>query len=903
MNKAKRSIDIVHRYILLMMISVLPLALDAQVYSEDFGNASVCTDIDTVPDVSATANSNWRIILDNVNSLDTTNRWFISARESFTGINNCSDGCNGTGSLNNTLHLSTNTVSIDPGATYENDSITDIYVYVPILNATTTTGDLRVEFDYLHGGNANDSGEFVVTIGNTNAQLTAPPYRWQLPTTVTAACPGGEWRHYVAYIPAAVNTQTEANFGFHWVNNDDGVGSNPSIAIDNFEIYESDPLAIILASDDTICDGSSVSFSDSSQGNVSTWNWDFGAGQTPTTSTAQNPGAVVFPTAGTYVIELTVTNNNGTNTAFDTIEVETCVAPIIEMIPSDTGLCQGQCIDYEDASTAGTFGKGQWAWQFQGGTPAVSSDQNPTGICYPATGVYNVTLTVTDTVSGLSATRIFSDTINVGTCQVPVAAFNIDTNYICNNDFVEFTSLATGSPDMIRWEFGPNANPSILEDVTSEVDTVQVFFPTPGFYTVTMTVWNGAGTDDTVGVFQVIQVDSCPVPEPKFTVSRQEICPGDEIVFEDLSVKATEWEWEFPGGQPSSSTDQNPEVRYDSAGVYPVILTVKNVNGDSTLIEEQYINVDSCLPPDPRFEVERDSICRGSCVQFFNTSLRADSIFWIFWWHPYVDSAGLDTLTVFSIDSGLVDTSNFVVQEDFYPMFIKPDSTIDTLFMEQDPIFCFNDSGVVGVQLFAFNEHGVAIENSQDVAVLNIGGKYPKLKVGQDLTLRIDNIDSRFYLDDTVKFDVTGTAPYFRWVPEVGLSCYDCENPIVYPSETRKYFVTNFDDYGCQAFDSMAVYIEESFYAGIPNIFSPNGDGKNDILWVRGNGISSEGFTLNVWNRYGEQVFQSFSQNEGWDGTINGDPAPLGSYNYYVKLVFLNGSTKELKGNVTIVRY
>ena len=60
---------------------------------------------------------------------------------------------------------------------------------------------------------------------------------------------------------------------------------------------------------------------------------------------------------------------------------------------------------------------------------------------------------------------------------------------------------------------------------------------------------------------------------------------------------------------------------------------------------------------------------------------------------------------------------------------------------------------------------------------------------------------------------------------------------------------------------------------------------------------------LNVWNRYGEQVFQSFSQNEGWDGTINGDPAPLGSYNYYVKLVFLNGSTKELKGNVTIVRY
>ncbi|GAB5539170.1 MAG: hypothetical protein Salg2KO_12730 [Salibacteraceae bacterium] len=907
MNKAIRPIYAARTLFFTLLLSTIFFIGQAQLVSYDFGNAATCGDIDTVN--TSIPNNVWRIVLDNVNSVDTTNRWFISARETGEGVGNCSDGCQNNSGSNNTLHISTNTTSIDPGAVYENDSIADIYAYAPEFDAQASPGDLLVEFDYLHGGSGNtDNAWFVVTIGNSIAQLTNPVFTWNLPKTTTASCPGGEWEHYQVYLDASVNTQTQLNLGFHWVNNGDGIGSNPSIAIDNFEITETAPLPIIGASTDTICNGDVVFFSDSSLGNVDTYEWKFGSAQSPSTSTAADPGNVIFPNPGTYTVTLTTTNGNGSDSTFKDIVVQTCVPPVIDMTPTDVELCQGQCIDFFDASTPGTFGKGEWAWQFQGAFPPTSSLQNPTGICYPATGVYNVTLTVTDTVSDLSATKIFTDTINVGTCQVPTAAFIADTNYICNNDFVEFKSLATGDPDIIQWEFGANANPSILQGPADDLDTVQVFFPTPGFYTVTMTVSNGAGTDDTVGIFQVIQVDSCPPPIPIFTVSNREICPTDIVVFEDLSTKATEWEWEFPGGLPSASTDRNPEVRYDSAGVYPVILTVKNVNGDSTLIEEEYIVVDSCLPPDPRFEVERDRICRGSCVQFFNTSLRADSIFWIFWWHPYEDSVGSDTITVFYMvsepgENDTIDTVNYVVQEDYYPMFIKPDSTVDTLFMEQDPIFCFNDSGVVGVQLFAFNEYGVAIENSQDVTVLNIGGAYPKLKVGPDKTLRIDNIESRFYLEDTTRFEIEGTAPYYNWVPEIGQSCYDCEDPIVYPEETRKYYVTNYDDYGCQAYDSISVFVEESYYAGIPNIFSPNGDGVNDILWVRGNGISSEGFTMKVWNRYGEQVFQSFTQNEGWDGTFKGDPAPLGAYNYYVKLVFLDGTTKELKGNVTIVRY
>jgi len=115
--------------------------------------------------------------------------------------------------------------------------------------------------------------------------------------------------------------------------------------------------------------------------------------------------------------------------------------------------------------------------------------------------------------------------------------------------------------------------------------------------------------------------------------------------------------------------------------------------------------------------------------------------------------------------------------------------------------------------------------------------------------------------------------------------------------------MTNYDDYGCQVFDSVIVFVENSYYAGIPNIFSPNGDNNNDVLWVRGNGIADDGFVMRIWNRYGELVFESYDQNKGWNGNFKGAPSPMGAYTYFVKVTFLDGTVDEMKGNVTIVRY
>lgn len=884
----------------MVLIFIAVSESSAQFWSEDFG-VSACGEIDTA-DNATTLNGNWSVTYPTTNAVDTINRWFISSRESFMGVGNCGDGCAGGGNTNRTLHVSTNELAnVDPGAVFNNDSLADMIVWSDAIPLSTFNADnILLEFDYIEGGSAADNGTVVVGIGGTGAPtLLADP-----PKTIGACGNDGEWSHYEVFLDTNYNSQIQFYIGFRFVSNGDGVGNQPSFAIDNITLSDTIPDPNFVMSADSICEGETVNFTNLTSSLNASYFWEFGSAATPTTSLQRDPQNISFTTPGTYVITLTATNTNGIDSVFDTLEVLSCQPPVPGFVASSVNICQGQCIDFFDNSIPGSFGTGQWNWQFQGGNPNVSTQQNPSNICYTTSGTYDITMTVTDVATGLDSTVIFPDAITVSGCAVPTVAITSDTTEICNNDFITFYAITTGDPDSITWEF-EGGNPAIITSDTDSIQTIQVFYPTPGIYNVSIRVWNSAG-EATDTIIDYITVLNCPPPIARFESSPRVICPEGLISFQDNSQYATEWYWEFPGGLPSSSTDQNPvDIQYFTPGTYPVTLIVTNVNGEDTLIEETYVRVDSCLPPEPRYEFERDSICRSTCVQFFNQSLRTDSFFVIFYWLPYPDSitgTSADTITAatpgyeWMAEDTFLYNDTFVIWRDPFP--VMPRFT-----NEEDRIFCFDDSGSIGVQFFAYNQYGVSAINDRFESVLNVGGAYPELKVGPDITLLTDNIESRFYLDDTTKFEVTGTGPYFQWYPQEGLSCYDCPTPIVYPTETRKYFVANYDDYGCQANDSIIVYVEESYYAGIPNIFSPNGDDNNDILWVRGNGISSEGFTMRVWNRYGEMVFESFTQNEGWDGNYKGGPAAAGSYKFHVKVTFENGKTDELTGNVTLVRY
>lgn len=86
----------------------------------------------------------------------------------------------------------------------------------------------------------------------------------------------------------------------------------------------------------------------------------------------------------------------------------------------------------------------------------------------------------------------------------------------------------------------------------------------------------------------------------------------------------------------------------------------------------------------------------------------------------------------------------------------------------------------------------------------------------------------------------------------------------------------------------------------IPNTFTPNGDGKNDVFYVFGSGIAK--VKMQIYNQWGQFIFESLQQQVGWDGSYRGQIQPNGVYVYYVELVMTDGSTVKRKGTISILR-
>ena len=94
--------------------------------------------------------------------------------------------------------------------------------------------------------------------------------------------------------------------------------------------------------------------------------------------------------------------------------------------------------------------------------------------------------------------------------------------------------------------------------------------------------------------------------------------------------------------------------------------------------------------------------------------------------------------------------------------------------------------------------------------------------------------------------------------------------------------------------------IDCDYHIYLPNVFSPNGDGENDILYVRGKGVES--ITLTIYNRWGNKVFETNDMEIGWDGTYHGNDQGSAVFVYFINATFINGQSIEEKGNVSIVK-
>lgn len=147
----------------------------------------------------------------------------------------------------------------------------------------------------------------------------------------------------------------------------------------------------------------------------------------------------------------------------------------------------------------------------------------------------------------------------------------------------------------------------------------------------------------------------------------------------------------------------------------------------------------------------------------------------------------------------------------------------------------------------------------------------------------------------------TETGSSFQWLPTFGLDNPNIGNPYASPTETTTYYVTALDVNGCQVTDSLIVIVNKDAFVNLPSAFSPNKDGKNDFFRVIYKGIfNMDEFA--IYNRWGQKIWFTNNVNEGWDGTINGEPAPVGTYVFMLTGNDLDNNAILKQGNVTVVR-
>jgi gliding motility-associated-like protein len=127
-------------------------------------------------------------------------------------------------------------------------------------------------------------------------------------------------------------------------------------------------------------------------------------------------------------------------------------------------------------------------------------------------------------------------------------------------------------------------------------------------------------------------------------------------------------------------------------------------------------------------------------------------------------------------------------------------------------------------------------------------------------------------------------------------------NPVHQFTKTGNFKVclTAFNNSNCPSTLCKMVPADVEPELGLPTGFSPNGDGDNDILYVRGAAIVT--LDLKIFNRWGQLVFETNSKDKGWDGTFNGQPQPIDAYAFVLNATFIDGSAKVMKGNVTLLR-
>lgn len=638
---------------------------------------------------------------------------------------------------------------------------------------------------------------------------------------------------------------------------------------------------------------------------INSWSWNFGDN---TTAAVQNPPAHIYPGYGNYNVMLAVNSVNGCT---DTFRIQ----PAVIIHPMPAAAIAGDSIHckpgaYQYAANVNSIDAIQtYQWTVNGanaGTNAATLNYNFTA------GNYIIGLKVTTNNScedEIQKIIIVDSVKSQFLVQRPVRCGSNDLTVNFTNQSGSRFGIAS-----YEWHFGDNQ--------TSTAENPTHTYSLPGTYNIMLIANSVHGCTDTFRIPQGVIIYETPAVD--FT-GQYESCMQKRLQFTSEIVSQdviTGYAWTV-NGIPAGNTAALDHL-FNTAGIFVVSLTATTQNGCSVTRNK---NVTIRPLPVPG-AAPNTTICTGTSIML--TAQDGNS----FEWSPVASLQ--NPLSANPVASPVATTKYYVKVTNQYgciqydSVLIRVDERVQ-LRHSPDAITCrgtavtltasgnstqFVWSPAAGLNTITGTTVIANPANTTDYRVVGISsnvcpndtgyirvtvGDIPTVDLGPDITVNAGT-------QVTIPTATTGGVVGFTWTPTTGLDCAGCAQPKFIAHENITYNVKVRTQYGCEATDELRVVVLCNKGAVfIPNAFTPNNDGKNDLFFVSGYGIARVKH-FSVFDRWGKQVFrrdniQAGDRNQGWNGKVNNmDVTTTTAFVYVAEVECTEGTNIVLKGSVILIR-
>ena len=661
---------------------------------------------------------------------------------------------------------------------------------------------------------------------------------------------------------------------------------------------------------DKLCYQSPILLQDTSHSTpdnpILSWQWNFGDGQTVTKTKG---GAIshTYASPGGYTVSMQITDAAGCSANTPYTQYVSVNGPQAAFSASGTDVHLNTTVYFNNYTNDYGNSNTVYSWDF--GDGSTSTDAYPSHT-YTKAGTYTVTMTASNPSLPCKSTA----TPVVIIVRNFNSAFSFTSSYVAGSCPPLLVSFVNTSYNYIRvsWDFG--------DGITADnVNYPSHVYTKPGKYIVTLNVYAYNG-------IQGKYIDSIIITDPVVSLppAPPETCIGNTVVLSSTAINASSYSWDFGDGSIVPTANGTAQHQYLTAGTYKATLLMQN---DAGCIKDTSLPGSVTIRPNPVATISPADpvICLNNSV-----SIQASGGS-VYEWSP---ATGLSDNSIANpVASPKVSTDYILTVKDDIgcqntaPLTIKvvqpgnlqvsPDATVCAgesvqLTATGETIYQWinNTDGLSGTEI----PNPVALAPVTTTYTVKASDAYSCFVDEADVTVTVRPLPTvnagpdvlvQAGYDATLNATGSSDVTEWKWVPEKYLSCYDCASPLCTPLASTSYFVTVKNQYGCKASDTIVVAVDcQESHVRVPNAFTPNNDGVNDVFVVKGISIIKH---MVIYDRWGEKVYEHNNFIAGdrascWNGTFRGQPSPSGTYVYFIEMECPSGGVFARKGSFVLIR-